>query len=53
VRFVFSQIAPRDLDVAIIGQLPSSQLPLDRKLETGSLEVEGFQASFGRCRLIE
>jgi hypothetical protein len=30
---VFPQIAPGDLDVAIIGQLPSSQLPFNRKLE--------------------
>src|SRR5438045_3613112 len=36
------QIAPGDLDIAVIGQLAPSQLPLDRKLETGSLEVEGF-----------
>jgi hypothetical protein len=37
-----TQIAPVDLNVAVISQLPPSQLPLDRKLETGSLEVEGF-----------
>jgi hypothetical protein len=46
---VFAQIASGDLDIAVIGQLSSSQLPLDRKLEPGALEVEGFQATL-RCR---
>src|SRR5262249_55885144 len=50
---MFAQIASSDLDVTIIGQLPPSQLPLDRKLEAGSLEVEGFQATLRRWRLIE
>src|SRR5262249_49200670 len=39
---MLAQIAPGDLDVTIVGQLPPSQLPLDCKLETGALEVEGF-----------
>ena len=37
-----AQITPGDLDVAVIGQLASSQLPFDRKLEAAPLEVEGF-----------
>src|SRR5437763_12172844 len=43
-----TQIAPGDLDIPIIGQLPSSQLPFDRKLEAGSLEVKGFEATLRR-----
>jgi len=42
----FAQVAPGDLDIAIIGQLPPSQLPFDRKLEPGPLEVEGFEATW-------
>src|SRR5690242_2785492 len=52
-RIAFAQIAPSDLNVAVIGQLSPPQLPLDRKLKTGALEMEGFQAAFGRRRLIE
>src|SRR5207248_4461521 len=48
-----AQITPGDLDIAVIGQLPSLQLPLDRKLEPCSLEVKGFQATLRRWRLIE
>src|SRR5438477_3413685 len=49
----FTQIAPVDLDIAIVRQLPSSQLPLHRQLETGSLEVKGFEAPLGCRRLID
>src|SRR2546421_2228951 len=49
----FMQVASGDLDIAVIGQLPSSQLPFDRKLEAGALEVKRFQATLGRWRLIE
>jgi len=48
-----SQITPGDLDVAIIGQLPPSQLPFDSKLEAGSREMERFQATLRGRRLIE
>jgi hypothetical protein len=38
-RVTFAQITPGDLDVAVIGQLSPSQLPLDRKLEPSTLEM--------------
>jgi hypothetical protein len=47
------QITPGDLDVAVIGQLSPSQLPFDRKLEAGALEVKRFQATLRGGRLIE
>src|SRR5436190_2107304 len=52
-RLAFAQIAPGDLAVAVLGQLSPSQLPFDRQLEAGPLEMEGFEATL-RCRgLIE
>ena len=45
--------APGDLDIAVVGQLPPSQLPFDRKLEPGPLEMEGFEATLRCRRLIE
>jgi hypothetical protein len=48
-----SEIAPGDLDIAIVSQLPSSQLPFNCKLEAGPLEVEGFQATLRGRRLIK
>lgn len=47
------QITSGDLDIAVIGQLSPSQLPFDRKLEPGSLEVKRFQATLRCWRLIE
>jgi len=38
----------RDLDVAIVGQLPPSDLPLCDEFEPGAVKVVGFEASFGR-----
>jgi len=52
-RVLFPQIAPGDLDVAVLGQLPATQLPIDDKLEPGPLEVERLQAPLGRRGLIE
>jgi hypothetical protein len=52
-RVAFAQIAPGDLDVAVIGQLPLSQLALDRQLEACPLEMEGFNATLRGRRLIE
>jgi hypothetical protein len=49
----FAQISARDLDDAIVGQLPAAQLRLDDKLEPRSLEVECLHAAFRRRRLIE
>ena len=41
-------IATSDLDVAIVGQLPPSNLPLCDEFEAGPVKVVGFEASFGR-----
>ena len=41
-------IATSDLDVAIVGQLPPSNLPLCDEFEPGAVKVVGFEASFGR-----
>src|SRR5438874_13826052 len=45
----FTQIAPADLDIAIVSQLPSPELSFHCKLEAGALEAHGFQAPL-RCR---
>jgi hypothetical protein len=42
------QIATSDLDVAIVGQLPPSNLPLCDEFEAGPVKMVGFEASFGR-----
>jgi hypothetical protein len=36
---VVSQISTRDLDVAIVGQLPATNLPLGDQFEPGSLQM--------------
>jgi hypothetical protein len=41
-------IATSDLDVAIVGQLPPSNLPLCDEFEAGPLKMVGVEASFGR-----
>src|SRR5215472_9940329 len=38
----------RDLDVAIVRQLPPSNLPLCDEFEAGPVKMVGFEASFGR-----
>src|SRR5215472_17028593 len=38
----------RDLDIAIVGQLPPSNLPLCDEFEAGPVKVVGFEASFRR-----
>jgi hypothetical protein len=45
---MFPQIASGDLDVAVLGQLPSPQLSLDCKLEPSALKMESVQASLRR-----
>src|SRR5215469_12699620 len=42
------QIATGDLDIAIVGQLPPSNLPLCDEFESGPVKMVGFEASFGR-----
>ena len=46
--FSFPQIAPGDLDIPIVGQLPAANLPLGNEFEPGPVEVIGFEAPF-RC----
>jgi hypothetical protein len=40
--------APGDLDIAIVSQLPTPDLPLHDEFEPSSMEVIGFDAPF-RC----
>ena len=47
------QITTGDLDVAIIGQFPSTQLPLGDYLKAGALEMERLDAPLRRRPLIE
>jgi hypothetical protein len=51
--FALAQIAPGDLDIAVIGQLAPAQFPLGGKLETGPPEVVSLQAAFRGHRAIE
>jgi len=44
--FSFSQIATGDLDVAVVGQLPSPNLPLSYEFEPSPVNVVGFDAAF-------
>jgi hypothetical protein len=37
VKVALAQITTRDLDIAVVSQLPAAQLPLDDKLEPGAL----------------
>ena len=45
--------SPADLDIPILGQLASAQLPLGDALELGPLEIVGFDAPLGRGPLRE
>jgi hypothetical protein len=47
--FPFSEIATRNLDIPVVGQLPSPNLSLGNEFESGPLKVVGFEAPF-RCR---
>jgi len=42
------QIPTSDLDVAIVRQLPPSNLPFCDELEAGPVKMVAFEASFGR-----
>jgi catechol 2,3-dioxygenase-like lactoylglutathione lyase family enzyme len=52
-RRLLAQIAPADFHVAVFGQLPAAQFPLDDYLETRPLEMERLHASLGRRALVE
>jgi hypothetical protein len=43
------KIAPGDLDIAIVGQLPAAHLPLGNQFEPRLMDIVGFQAPVG-CR---
>jgi hypothetical protein len=49
----FARADRADLDVTILNQLPSAQLPLDDHLEPGALEMESLDAPLGGRALIE
>jgi hypothetical protein len=42
-----AQVPPADLYIPVLGQLPPAQLPLGDALEPGSLEIVGFDGTFG------
>ncbi|HMD62594.1 MAG TPA: GYD domain-containing protein [Stellaceae bacterium] len=42
-----ADVAPADLDVAVLGQLAPAELPLGDALEPGSLQVVGLDAALG------
>jgi hypothetical protein len=44
-----AQIPTRDLDIAIVGQLPAADLSLRDQFEPGPMQMVGFQAPL-RCR---
>jgi hypothetical protein len=52
-RLSLAQIAARNLDIAVLGQVPSMQLALHDKLESGPLEMERLHATLGRRWLFE
>ena len=47
-RRSLAQIAARDLDIAVIGQLAATELSLDDHLEARPLQMKRFQAALGR-----
>jgi hypothetical protein len=48
-----AEIAPRDLDVAIVGQLSATDLSLGDPFEPSAMQVISFQATFGRWTFVE
>jgi hypothetical protein len=46
--FRFLQIAAGNLDIAVVGQLAATELPLGDQFESGSVKVVGFEAAFRR-----
>jgi hypothetical protein len=52
-RRPLAQITSGDLDVAVLGQLPATQLTLRDHLEPCALKVECLDAPLGRRTLIE
>jgi hypothetical protein len=52
-NFTFPQITARDLDIAVVGQLPSPKFPLGDEFEPGPVKMVGFEAAFRREGLSE
>jgi hypothetical protein len=48
-----AQISTRDFDVAIVGQLPATDLPLGDEFEPGPVKMVGFEATLRRRGLVE
>jgi hypothetical protein len=46
--FPFAQVATGNLDIAVIGQLPTTDFPFGDELKLGPMEMVGFEASFRR-----
>jgi hypothetical protein len=49
--FAVPQIATGDLDIAVVGQLPSSNLPFGDQFEPRPVKVVRFEAAFRRRSL--
>jgi hypothetical protein len=47
----FPQIATGDLDIAVVGQLPSTDLPFGDQFEPRPVKVVRFEAAFRRRSL--
>jgi hypothetical protein len=47
--FPFPQITTGDLDIAVVGQLLTANLPLNDEFSPGPVNMAGFNLSF-RCR---
>jgi hypothetical protein len=43
-----AQIAPGDFDIAVVGQMPATNLPLGDEFERGLVKMVGFEAPFRR-----
>src|SRR6266851_2096954 len=51
--FTLAQIASADLNIAVLGQLPTPDLPLGNQFEPCSLQMVRFQAPLRRRRLVK
>ena len=49
----FSEIAARDLDIGIVGQLSPADLSLGNAFEPSAMKVIRFEATFGRGAFVE
>ena len=44
----FPQIAPGDFDIAVVGQMVATNLPLGDEFDPGPVKMVGFEAAFRR-----